>query len=152
MSALSDLCDSGWEYHRNGVGGRPFVVTCDEHNLRVAFLGEVTESDEPVDEPIVVPLGLIRRLASEPADGLACRGVVADHVAVVAFDMVDLNLNPEMATMVAIQPLDRGPGDLATAVFRVDRLPDVRFGYNSWRGDHHTAYVYNALAAKLARR
>lgn len=142
---VSELVADGWEYHRNGVGGRPFVVACDDRELRVAF---VADDGDSVDEAIVVPLGLIRRLASEPADWRGCRGVVADHVAVVAFNFATTD---ETLTMVAVQPLHREPGDLATAVFDVDRLPDVRFGYNSWRGDHHTAFVYSAVA-KLASR
>jgi hypothetical protein len=31
------------------------------------------------------------------------------------------------------------------AVFQADKLPDVRFGHNSWRGDNYAADLYAAI-------
>lgn len=33
------------------------------------------------------------------------------------------------------------------AVFEADKLPDVRFGWNSWRGDNYAPALYKAIAA-----
>lgn len=128
--SYDDMRAAGWEHHRNGVSGLPFWVQSDGKVLEVAFMGFDDNAAEALHDPISVPLDVIRLIANRPVDEHGLYGIGGDRVIVAVFNDGD-----DPRPMVALLPLDLPPEDCPIAVFSVNELPDVRFGYNSMRGD-----------------
>ena len=119
-----------WEYHRNGVSGHGFFVKCDEKKLSVSWSNE---EGEPGDVVHVVRLKWLRL----PVDSMT---IEVNRTGIWLFDRTGVPRPTQR--MVAITDLAAYPSDYRTAVFAVNLLPDVRFMYNSWRGDRwHVAAV-----------
>jgi hypothetical protein len=126
---------AGWDYHRNGVSGLGFFVKYEEDRPEPAVLVSFHYWDEDIDgpddhwvnaKPIVLPWRAIEltRKALEATD----RVEVTDEYTIVGFhDGGDRMLG-------VWAPRYIGDG-VPFAVFDIDILPDVRFFYNSYRGD-----------------
>lgn len=123
--------DEGWEFHRNGIGGRPFLVAATgDGGVRISFMEPGgTERFAP---PVTVPAAMIAHAANQPVtvkvDGLGYRMVSGDRFGFCVFD------TPGGVTMVAVTDLDADDNDYATAVLAVTDIAagDIRV---RWRGD-----------------
>lgn len=129
-----------YEFHRNGISGWPFWVKSDKYDTVVVFSGE-QDDDGPNSGERPFRLSHVRlqeglkvmRTAKMPYWIIR----VTDRTGIVLFNDAEI-------THVAITDLE-GQSDSRIAVFDADKLPDVRFGYNSWRGDNHQVRVNDIL-------
>jgi hypothetical protein len=141
-------------YHRNGVGGCGFYVRADERGLVVAFseYAAATETWGPGAE-LTVPMAVLARFPDEPvredtirpAHGysddrsLGLVAVLADSdPTVIIWDQMNGSEDARYVAVIPAGGLDHEDG-CKVAVFDLDLVLayDVRFGYNSHRGDVH---------------
>lgn len=130
-----------YEYHRNGVSGWPFWVACGNKNLKVSFFG--SDEDGPDDH--------VFKVARELIDlGVRIVRVTQAAVVVKRTERTGVVVWPHTQSngagniMVAVVDLTR-PTDRRIAVFDAERLPDVRFFHNSFRGDNFVEFVHKLL-------
>jgi hypothetical protein len=149
----------GWDYHRNGVGGWPFMCRLNNDRVQVAFA--VPGDNEDFYEPHSVPMSVIHKAAEgDPADqtGAICvRAAASDgRTGIVVFDWpvtVSEGLMPadRPPTFVSVTDMAADDNDYATATFAVDLLDDgtIAFGRNSWRGDRVHRDVLRAVRERV---
>lgn len=129
----------GWDYHRNGVSGCGFYVRLTRTALHVRF-GD-NDTDDGYDPAIVVPLELIVQAIAPEPNTLSVRSAVADEYGIVGFRSESID---QGIAVVNLARLD----DCCVAVFDARKIlddNDVRFFYNSWRGDHFVDIVRAAF-------
>jgi hypothetical protein len=142
MTTLN-LANFDVHYHRNGVSGEGFyAVTFDERD----------EGDRSIvgQRP---PVGSC--YAQRHKDHAAC-GLERDHDGPHTWE----GHEPARKMMAVVFPPDLnedeseydwdiyangGWHNCRVAVFDADKLPDVRFFYNSWRGDRYAPALYEAI-------
>jgi hypothetical protein len=132
-------------YHRNGVSGVGFYCYMQDNNLCVEFNRWDPEQPEAelLHDPIRVDMALVHELAQHKMQGR--RGDTArlravkhfDGYSVVAFEYCygrPYEMTPFIGLLHHVPDVSV-PYNPEFAAFRIDMLPDLRFGFNSWRGD-----------------
>lgn len=137
------MIETGWTYHRNGVGGCGFYCRIENDTLKVAF----NVDDDTCTPTICAPLWMVRQMADRALSfvlpDITVRSAVADSAGIVVFDWHSVPGD----VFVAITDLTAEPNRTCTAVFSIRMLEDenVAFGENSWRGDRVHRDVLAAL-------
>lgn len=139
---MTTIAQQETEYHRNGVGGMGFRVTVAEGAVTVNFPRWLSEYqtnngewvDEYEDNHAAVSLRDITEV-TEPAQ-VKC----LSNCGATAW-LVRGNGDGDYLQYGTFLAIHAPTLDVATAVLNVAALPDVRFGFNSWRGDHWHDYV-----------
>jgi len=111
-------------YHRNGISGCGFFVGVAEGALCVEF------DDSETLHRISVSLDILHEVDTGCHERLPCLADCEGSVWLVS----DVDVVKTEGTFVAFHTPDAP--DKGTAVLKVSMIPDVAFGYNSWRGDH----------------
>lgn len=127
------MVSSFTESHRNGVTGLGFYVGIAEGALCVEF------SDNKKIHRVSVSLDILHEIEVGEHERLSCLTDCNGSAWLMnADEETNTRLKAE-GTFVALHA-PYAP-ERATAVLKVDILPDVRFGYNSWRGDYWDTIV-----------
>lgn len=134
-----DATNSEWNYHRNGVSGIGFRVRYVEGAVNIEFFGGPPDGDYDSDaswmRPVIVPENLCEELGDdEPHRKIDCFGGPKAHAWLVNAGLVAARSDlKERGTFLVMYHEDNGFTDTPVALLKVDKLPDVRFMYNSWR-------------------
>ncbi len=152
--------NDNWDYHRNGICGLGFHVGLAEGALCVEFLeftNETLDEDgEWVEEykhhRVAVDLETLNELevkAENLGEGqvgiyeqLRCISNCEGSAWLIRGATYSVGGKLEEryeGTYVALHA-PHAP-ECATAILKVDLLPSVEFGHNSWRGDHWHSYI-----------
>lgn len=127
-------------YHRNGVSGFPFWVKCGDKNLTIVFVSKDDPDGGPADSSPRIKVS--RTLIAEALDAL--RRTDKSQIVKRTFKVGAVAFNGAGSRMIGVTDLFR-PNDRRYAVLNIERLPDVRFGWNSYRGDNFVATIDHIL-------
>jgi hypothetical protein len=126
------------EYHRNGVGGEGFYA------IRFTNVEEFEGGLPPMEK---TPVG-----TCYAQSGVYVCGKKRGHTFGHSWEGVP---QPEPMLAIVFESSVREQGEAGDgfinpriAVFAEDKLPDVRFGHNSWRGDNFWRDLYEAIKAR----